>query len=103
MKKAYGKDVDNIQSHEEMARMREFAMKQLDRNRDSTVSLEEFLGYARGNKFEENEEWKPTVDQEQVRRKRRWKRGEEEEEEEERERGRRQREYIVVCLVSEDA
>ena len=45
-----------MQSHEEMARMREFAMKQLDRNHDSIISLEEFLGYAAGEKFEENEE-----------------------------------------------
>ena len=54
-----------MQSHEEMARMREFAMKQLDRNHDSIISLEEFLGYAAGEKFEENEEWKPVVDKEE--------------------------------------
>ena len=65
MRKAYGKDSDTMQSHEEMARMREFAMKQLDQNHDSIISLKEFLGYTQGNQFEENEEWKPVVDHEE--------------------------------------
>ena len=66
VKKAYGtKDVDNVKFHEEMARMREFAMKQLDRNKDGVIALDEFLGYTRGENFEENEEWKPVVDKEE--------------------------------------
>ena len=40
-------------------------MKQLDHNHDGIVALEEFLGYTRGDKFDENKEWKPVVDKEE--------------------------------------
>ena len=66
VKKAYGKDMDNMHTQEELARMREYALKQLDRNGDSMISLEEFLSYAQGEKFEENEEWKPVTDEQEV-------------------------------------
>ena len=66
MKKAYGKNSDNVHTAEELARMREYAMKQLDRNHDSMITLEEFISYAEGDKFEDNEEWKPVTDQEEV-------------------------------------
>ena len=66
VKKAYGKDIDNVQMQEELARMREYALNELDRNKDSMVSLEEFISYTHGEKFEENEEWKPLTDEEEV-------------------------------------
>ena len=66
VKKAYGKDIDNVQMQEELARMREYALNELDRNKDSMVSLEEFISYTHGEKFEGNEEWKPLTDEEEV-------------------------------------
>jgi hypothetical protein len=66
VKKAYGKDMDNMHTQEELARMREYALKQLDRNGDSMISLDEFLSYAQGEKFEENEEWKPVTDEQEA-------------------------------------
>ncbi|CAI8042527.1 Nucleobindin-1 [Geodia barretti] len=63
VKKAYGKNIDNMEMQEELARMREYALKQLDKNGDSLISLQEFLAYTQGAQFEDNEEWKGVVDQ----------------------------------------
>ena len=67
MKKAYGKNIDNMEMQEELARMREYALKQLDKNGDSMITLQEFLAYTQGAQFEDNEEWKGVVDQPEVR------------------------------------
>ena len=67
VKKAYGKNIDNMEMQEELARMREYALKQLDKNGDSLISLQEFLAYTQGAQFEDNEEWKGVVDQPEVR------------------------------------
>ena len=66
MKKAYGNNADNMQTQEELARMREYALKEMDRNKDAMISLEEFMSYATGEKFADNEEWKPVADEEEV-------------------------------------
>ena len=66
MKKAYGNNADNMQTQEELARMREFALKEMDRDNDLMISLQEFMSYAQGAKFEENEEWKPVAGEEEV-------------------------------------
>ena len=66
VKKAYGNNLDNMQIQEELARMREFALKQLDRNGDTMISLQEFMSYTEEEKFEENDEWKAVADEEEV-------------------------------------
>ena len=66
MKKAYGKNADNMEMQEELARMREYALKQLDRNGDTLVTLQEFMSYTQGDKFDDNEEWQGVVDREEV-------------------------------------
>ena len=67
MKKAYGKNIDNVELQEELARMREYALKQLDKNGDTLITLQEFVTYTRGTQFENNEEWKGVVDEPEVR------------------------------------
>jgi len=36
---------------------------QVDKDKDGVVSLQEFLQYTGGKDFENNEEWKPIVDE----------------------------------------
>ena len=67
VKKAYGKNIDNMDMQEELARMREYALKQLDRNGDSMITLQEFVTYTQGTQFDDNEEWKGVVDEPEVR------------------------------------
>lgn len=44
VKKIYGEDSDPTELHEEMSRMREHVMKEIDHNQDGLLSLNEFLG-----------------------------------------------------------
>lgn len=66
VKKAYGPNTDNIHTQEELARMREYAMKEIDRNRDTQITLDEFMSYVHGDRFDDKEEWKAVVDEEEV-------------------------------------
>lgn len=66
VKKAYGPNTDNAHTQEELARMREYAMKEIDRNRDSLISLDEFMSYVHGDRFDDKDEWKAVVDEEEV-------------------------------------
>lgn len=43
--------------YEEMARMREHVMKELDKNGDKLVSLEEFMEYTKSEDFNKDEGW----------------------------------------------
>lgn len=44
VRKIYGENGDSTELHEEMSRMREHVMKEIDRNQDGLLSLNEFLG-----------------------------------------------------------
>jgi len=44
VRKIYGQSSDPTELYEEMSRMREHVMKEIDRNGDGLLSLNEFLG-----------------------------------------------------------
>ena len=44
VRKIYGENGDGMELHEEMSRMREHVMKEIDRNQDGLLSINEFLG-----------------------------------------------------------
>ena len=44
VRKIYGENGDATELHEEMSRMREHVMKEIDRNQDGLLSINEFLG-----------------------------------------------------------
>ena len=44
VRKIYGQNSDQTELYEEMSRMREHVMKEIDRNGDGLLSLNEFLG-----------------------------------------------------------
>eukprot|EP00731_Ephydatia_muelleri_P024774 Em0016g1045a len=62
IKKVYGDDADGIEAHEDMARMREHSLNEMDEDRDGLVSLEEFMKYTSNKVFDTNDEWKPVRD-----------------------------------------
>lgn len=43
--------------YEEMARMREHVMKELDKDGDKLVSMDEFMQYTRSDEFNKDEGW----------------------------------------------
>jgi len=43
--------------YEEMNRMREHVMKEIDKDHDRLISLEEFLDSTRQDEFKKDEEW----------------------------------------------
>ena len=49
---------DPEERNEEMNRMREHVMREMDKNGDHIISLEEFLKGTEKKEFDENEEWK---------------------------------------------
>lgn len=49
---------DPVEREEEMNRMREHVMNEIDKDKDRTVSLEEFIAATKQKEFEKNEEWK---------------------------------------------
>ncbi|XP_068760901.1 nucleobindin-2-like [Montipora capricornis] len=56
-------DFDPREKDEEIARMREHVMSEIDKDKDGFVSLEEFMKASRGDEFEKDEGWK-TVEEE---------------------------------------
>jgi len=44
VRKIYGQNSDPTELYEEMSRMREHVMKEIDRNGDGLLSINEFLG-----------------------------------------------------------
>jgi hypothetical protein len=59
IRKIYGDRYDGAYGHEELSRMREHAMSEIDRDRDGVVSKEEFVRYTATGVFGVDEEWKP--------------------------------------------
>lgn len=48
---------DMEERYEEMARMREHVMKELDKDGDKLVSMDEFMQYTRSDEFNKDEGW----------------------------------------------
>lgn len=48
---------DMEERYEEMSRMREHVMKELDKDGDKLVSMDEFLQYTRSDEFNKDEGW----------------------------------------------
>jgi hypothetical protein len=48
---------DMMERFEEMNRMREHVMKEIDSNQDKLISLQEFIENTNKAEFNENEEW----------------------------------------------
>ena len=46
-----------MERYEEMNRMREHVIQEIDANQDKLVSLDEFLASTNRDEFKENEEW----------------------------------------------
>lgn len=64
VRKLYGDNGDSAELHEEMSRMREHVMKEIDRNQDGLLSLNEFLGYTEEDEWKkEDEGWEGIVDE----------------------------------------
>lgn len=56
---------DPKEREEEMNRMREHVLTEIDKNKDKLVSLEEFLEATKQKEFEKNEDWKTIEDEPQ--------------------------------------
>ena len=51
------------EAHEDLARMREYTVSEMDKDKDGLISLDEFMRYASGKDFEKKEEYHPIVDE----------------------------------------
>ncbi|XP_065070363.1 nucleobindin-2-like isoform X2 [Rhopilema esculentum] len=58
-------NTDPRERQEELERMREHVMKQMDKDNDGLVSKEEFIKSTNDPEFEKDDEWKPVVDDEE--------------------------------------
>lgn len=58
-------EYDPIEREEEMNRMREHVFKEMDKNQDKMISMEEFINETQDKDFDENEEWKGVEDEDQ--------------------------------------
>jgi len=56
---------DPLEREEEMNRMREHVMNEIDRDKDRMVSLQEFLESTKQKDFDQNDEWKTIEDEQQ--------------------------------------
>ena len=52
------KAFDPVEREEEMNRMREHVMNEIDKDKDRMVSLQEFIVATQQKEFDKNEEWK---------------------------------------------
>jgi hypothetical protein len=52
------KAFDPVEREEEMNRMREHVMSEIDKDKDRMVSLQEFIAATQQKEFDKNEEWK---------------------------------------------
>ena len=48
---------DMVERYEEMNRMREHVMSEVDRNKDRMISLEEFLDSTKQDEFQKDDPW----------------------------------------------
>ncbi len=59
MNKIYNStNADPTEREEEMNRMREHVMNEIDRDKNRMVSLQEFIDSTQQKEYKENEEWK---------------------------------------------
>lgn len=58
-------ETDKAERDEEMERMREHVMKNMDHDKDGLLSLEEFIAETKTDDFEKDEDWKPLTDEDQ--------------------------------------
>ncbi|KAK3700597.1 hypothetical protein QZH41_010512 [Actinostola sp. cb2023] len=58
-------DFDKRERDEEIAKMREHVMSEIDKDKDGFVSKDEFLSASKGDEFEKDEGWKGVEDPEQ--------------------------------------
>merc|ERR1719427_89476 len=58
-------DTDKAERAEEMERMREHVMKNMDHDKDGLLSLEEFIAETKSEDFEKDEDWKPLTEEDQ--------------------------------------
>lgn len=66
--KAYNEsdpDTDRHERDEEMERMREHVLKNMDTDKDGLVSYEEFIQETKDEDFNKDEEWKPLTEEDQ--------------------------------------
>jgi siroheme synthase (precorrin-2 oxidase/ferrochelatase) len=56
---------DPLEREEEMNRMREHVMNEIDRDKDRMVSLQEFMESTKQKNFDQNDEWKTVEDEQQ--------------------------------------
>ena len=56
---------DPLEREEEMNRMREHVMNEIDKDKDRMVSLQEFLDSTKEKDFDTNQEWKTIEDEPQ--------------------------------------
>ena len=50
-----------MERYEEMNRMREHVMNEVDQNQDKLISLKEFLDSTKGDEFEKDEGWEVII------------------------------------------
>ncbi len=70
--KVYNTSVHNFdpqEREEEMNRMREHVMNEIDKDKDRMVSLQEFIASTQQSEFKQNEEWKVSFQKEQNKKK----------------------------------
>lgn len=66
--KAYNEsdpDTDRQEREEEMERMREHVLKNMDTDKDGLVSYDEFIQETKDDDFEKDDEWKPLTEEDQ--------------------------------------
>jgi hypothetical protein len=64
VKDVYSEDHDQTEMREEMSRMREHVMKEIDKNEDGVISVDEFMKYTQGTHYEDKD-WED-IDQEEA-------------------------------------
>ena len=52
---------DMMERYEEMNRMREHVMNEVDQDKDKLISLKEFMESTRGDEFEKDEGWEVNI------------------------------------------
>jgi hypothetical protein len=62
---ASNSNFDSQEREEEMNRMREHVMNEIDKDKDRMVSLQEFIASTQQSEFKQNEEWKSVEDEPQ--------------------------------------
>ena len=58
-------DPNSLEYREEMSKMRQHVVNEVDKNRDGMISLQEFLDYSNLKQFAQDDEWKDIDDEDQ--------------------------------------